>query len=169
MNKPLIPSTALSRKQKLRTRLAATLAIALCSLSIVDSDASGGAQVLGRATRSLTANDEAHLHYVSESGSNLAEEGTAIGSLPGTVKVRFTIGAVVEASFTIYPRGGGSLSGHGSGTLHLSGIYASFGGTMSVSSGTGRYGHARGTGGFYGVINRNTSASVVQTRGTLSY
>jgi hypothetical protein len=122
-----------------------------------------------RAARSLTANDEAHLRYVRESGSSLTEEGYAAGTLPGTVRVRLDIGAVVEASFTLYPRGGGSLSGRASGTLRSSGLYASFGGTMSVSSGTGRYRHARGRGGFYGTLNRQSLAAVVQTRGTLRY
>ncbi len=120
-----------------------------------------------QAARSLTPNDEGRLHLVSESGSNLVEEGSATGTLPGRARVH--IGAVIEAAFTLYPRGGGSISGHGSGTLHSSGLYASFGGSMSVSRGTGRYSHAHGTGGFYGTVNRKTFALVVQTRGILHY
>lgn len=111
--------------------------------------------------------DTAHLHYVKSSGSELLEEGQATGRLPGRVRVRLDIGATVTASFTIYTSHG-DLSGTGSGKLHSSGEYASFGGTMSVSHGTGSYGHAHGHGGFYGTINRRTYAVVVQTTGTLT-
>jgi len=121
-----------------------------------------------RAARTLNVTDTAHLHYVKAPGASLLEEGSATGGLPGTVKVRIIVGATVNATFTIYAHGG-SITGDGSGTLHGTGLYASFGGTMSVSHGTGRYTHAHGHGGFYGVINRNTDALTVQTTGTLTY
>jgi hypothetical protein len=121
------------------------------------------------SSRELNVRDEGHLHMVSESGSRIAEEGPVTGTLPGSVRVRFIIGPTVTASFTIYPHGGGSISGNGSGTLHSSGLYSSFGGSMSVTHGTGRYTHARGSGGFYGVINRRTLALTVQTIGKLRY
>jgi hypothetical protein len=37
-------------------------------------------------------------------------------------------------------------------------VVVSFAGTLTVSRGTGRYAHAHGHGGFYGVINRKTYA-----------
>jgi len=122
----------------------------------------------GHIARSLNVTDTAHLHYVRESGSDLLEEGQATGGLPGQVQARFNVGATVYATFTISTRYG-SISGKGSGKLRGTGVYASFGGTMTVSSGTGRYSHARGHGGFYGVIDRHTYASTVQTTGTLTY
>ena len=135
----------------------------------VSSSAAGDPQTLrARTARTLNVSDTAHLHDVKSAGSALLEEGNATGGLPGPVKVRFVVGATVSASFTIYAHGG-SISGHGAGTLHSSGVYASFGGTMTVSHGTGRYAHARGRGGFYGTINRNTYAVTVQTTGKLSY
>ncbi len=72
------------------------------------------------------------------------------------------------ASFTIQTKHG-TIYGSGSAALHSSGKYASFGGTLSVSHGTGSYAHARGSGKLYGVIDRRTSALTVQTAGTLSY
>lgn len=122
-----------------------------------------------RTTRALEVNDEGHLRKVGESGADLIEEGSVTGTLPGSVRVRFNIGATIIASFVLYPRGGGTLTGHGSGELHSSGRYSSFGGLMAVTSGTGHYRHAHGTGGFYGVVNRKSFALVVQTRGTLHY
>ncbi|MGA2455755.1 MAG: hypothetical protein ABSG93_19810 [Solirubrobacteraceae bacterium] len=88
------------------------------------------------------------------------------------MRVSFNLGATVAADFTIYAHGW-SIVGHGSGVLHSSksksDVYVSFGGTMAVSHGTGRYAHAHGQGGFYGVINRTNYAVTIQTTGTLSY
>lgn len=122
-----------------------------------------------RAARTLNVTDEAHLHMTSLSGSLFLEEGEARGALPGTVKVRFTVAATISGTFTIYPRGGGSISGRGSAKLNSTGIDASFAGSMSVSTGRGRYAHAHGTGGFYGVLNRRTDALTIQTTGRLTY
>jgi hypothetical protein len=123
-----------------------------------------------RAARTLNVTDTAHLHLVEESGSLIAEEGAATGGLAGTVKARFNIGATITAYYTIYPRGGGSISGYGRATLHSSGRYASFGGTLNVNHGSGRYAHAHGSGGLYGAIERRPPyAATVQTTGKLSY
>jgi len=122
-----------------------------------------------RAAHTLKVTDTGHLHYLHSSGSLLLEEGSATGTVPGNLKVRFNVGATVTAKFTLYPRNGGSISGHAEGKLHSSGRYASFGGTMSVKAGSGRYSHAHGHGGFYGVIDRETYALTVQTTGTFSY
>jgi hypothetical protein len=122
-----------------------------------------------RAASVLDVRDEGRLHLVKESGSLLLEEGPATGTLPGTVKVRFDVGATITAQFTIYARGGGSISGHGSGRLRSTGAYSTFGGTLAVTAGTGRFRHARGSGGLYGAINRKTYALTVQTIGKLSY
>lgn len=122
-----------------------------------------------QAARTLNVTDEAHMRLTGTAGSLLLEEGPATGALPGTVKVRFTVGATISGAFTIYPRGGGSITGQGSAQLHSTGAYASFGGSMSVSHGSGRYAHAHGHGGFYGTVNRHTDALVIQTTGRLSY
>jgi hypothetical protein len=159
-----------SNQSSLRWAAAGCAALALGSAALAALDAERVvAAPSARAAHVLNASDTAYLHMVSESGSLVVEEGTATGRLPGTVKARFEIGATITASYTIYPRGGGSISGHGSATLHASGAYASFGGALSVNHGTGRYTHAHGTGGLYGAINRRTYAATVQTTGTLYY
>jgi hypothetical protein len=135
--------------------------------------AGGGAQAapFGRAhaARAQSVTDTAHLRYVGEVGEGeLLEEGYASGNLPARVRVRFRVGATVTAGFTIYAHGG-TISGRGFARLHSNGTWASFGGTMSAAHGTGRFAHVHGHGGFYGVINRYTYATVVQTTGTLYY
>jgi hypothetical protein len=163
------PATGLHRQVAsiaLRRPIALAFALALTAIpSAYAAHATGSAH----AARTLNATDEAHLHLTGTSGEILEEEGPATGALPGTVKVRFTVGATISGSFTIYPRGGGSISGQGSARLHSTGLYASFGGSMSVSHGTGRYAHAHGQGGFYGTVNRHTDALVIQTTGRLAY
>ena len=138
---------------------------ALCSGEAL----AGRTPAVAHAARTLSVKDEGHLHLVRESGSELLEEGTVSGTLPGSVRVRFDVGATIYAQFTIYARGGGSISGHGSGALRSTGTYSTFGGSLSVTSGSGRYAHAHGSGGLYGAINRRTYALTVQTLGKLTF
>jgi hypothetical protein len=120
------------------------------------------------AARSFNVSDKAQLHCVRESGSDLVEEGEATGDLPGRVRAQFNVGATVYASFSIFTQYG-SISGRGSSKLGGTGVWGSFGGVITVTRGTGRYSHAHGHAGLYGVINRRTYASNVQTTGTLGY
>lgn len=127
------------------------------------------AEPSARTARTVNVADEAHLHVVHTDGELLIEEGPATGALPGTVRVRFQVGSTVSGTFTIYPRGGGSITGQGLAHLHSTGVYASFAGTTTVNHGTGRYSHVHGHGGFYGTVNRHNDTLVVQTTGQLSY
>jgi len=129
----------------------------------------------GRLPKATVARTEqltvhAHLHYVAARGSYLIEEGPAGGALAGTIKARVRITADIAGSFTFYSRGG-SVSGYGSAKLKESGAYASFGGSLKVLGGTGRYAHARGNGKLYGVYNRRSPRLelTIKTTGTLSY
>jgi hypothetical protein len=120
------------------------------------------------AARTLKATDTAHLRYISASGSLLIEEGRAAGTLPGSMKVHFDVGATFTGNFTIYASGG-SISGHGDAIPHGSGIYESFAGSLTVTGGSGRYAHAHGQAKLYGTFDRNSYALLVQTVGTLHY
>lgn len=147
----------------------AALSAALGVLAIAWACSAPALSATARGARMLNVTDEAHLRPTGSEGETLNESGSATGALPGTVRVRLTVGATVTASFTIYPRSGGSISGRGTARLHSTGTYASFGGTMYVTHGTGRYAHAHGHGGLYGTVNRHTNALVVQTTGRLAY
>jgi hypothetical protein len=122
-----------------------------------------------RAARVLNIDDTGKLRLLNASGAVLQEEGPATGTLVGTVKVRLTVHATIAAVFTITARGGGSIAGSAVATLHSSQRYSSFGGTLTVERGAGRYAHARGGGKLYGVIDRRTHALTVQTVGQLHY
>lgn len=143
--------------------------LALGATTLSTAYASGlGAPLAARAAHTLNVTDEAHLHLAGTNGSLLLEEGPATGAIPGTVRASFIVAANVTATFTIYAHGG-SLSGKGTGALHSTGLYSSFGGSLKVTGGTGRYKHAHGNGGLYGAINRKTDELTVQTTGKLSY
>jgi hypothetical protein len=143
--------------------LSAALLSAICVSAGV---ASGGA--VARQARQLKLADNAHLRYQRSEGSLVFEEGSATGALSGHMRARLDINATFTASFTLYVSGG-TLTGHGSATPHGSGRYESFGGSLVITGGTGRYAHAHGHGGLYGVFDRHTYNVTVQTTGTLSY
>ncbi len=159
-----------------RCRVPAAVALTLlgmllgAALVVVSPAAAHGAtrQQQARAARTLKATDTAHLRYISASGSLLYEEGGASGTLPGSMRVHFNVGATFTGSFTIYTRDG-TITGHGAATPHGSGVYESFAGSLVVSGGSGHYAHAHGRAGLYGTFNRDTYGLVVQTTGTLLY
>jgi hypothetical protein len=138
-------------------------------LMLAVPSASLGATVVAHNARGLRAVDTADLHRVSCSCDEVLEIGEAKGSLPGTVHADVSVGAPIVFRFTIAVRGGGTISGEGSGKPSGNPAEPSFAGTMRVTRGTGRYLHAHGKGGFYGIISRSTYAAVMQTTGTLSY
>jgi hypothetical protein len=116
----------------------------------------------------VKATDTAKLHYIKHSGAQLLEEGSAQGTLPGSMRAHCNLGTTFTASFTIYTNGG-TINGHGTATPHDTGLYESFAGTLTITGGTGRYAHAHGHAGLYGTFDRRTYALVVQTTGSLSY
>lgn len=141
----------------------------LGSAAVLSTADAGTLRATAHATRTLNVSDTAHLHEVKRPGSFIVEEGHASGTLPGRVRAEISLGAIVIATVTIYPSGGGSITGHGSGELKGRPSEPSFGGHLTIVSGTGRYAHARGAGGLYGVLVRKTLSATVTATGKLSY
>ncbi|MCL2769727.1 MAG: hypothetical protein FWD42_06400 [Solirubrobacterales bacterium] len=114
--------------------------------------------------------DSAHLTLVHANGNTLVERGRASGGLPGPVEVWLTLrNGIASSRFTIHTTGG-TLSGRGTGRLKTgNGGYDSFGGSVAVVGGTGRFRAARGRGGLYGSIYRVTDALSVVVVGELHY
>jgi hypothetical protein len=159
------------RRRELRTwRLAASF-VAVAALAWISfSSQTAGALQEAHATRVLRSSDMAKLHYIESksSGSHLFEEGSASGTLPGSMHVYANIGPTLTATFTIFTHGG-TIVGRASATPHGSGRYESFAGSLVATGGSGSFAHAHGRAGFYGVLNRLTYGMVVQTTGTLLY
>jgi hypothetical protein len=142
----------------------AALAFAVTPAGVMAAHAAAAAH----GARTASVDDTGHLHLVNASGATLSEAGPVSGTLPGRVKVRLVVRANVTASFTL-EASDGAIVGHGSAVLHSSREYSSFGGSLWVDRGTGRYRHAGGAGKLYGVIDRNSDALTVQTVGQLHY
>jgi hypothetical protein len=158
------------RLRGLYSRRIVLAALTTC-LGVILSHAPADAKnpTYARAAHVLSGNENAALHLVHANGSTLYEEGRASGSLPGAIHAWLHIGAYFAGHFVFYTRSG-AISGHGSAKSHQGHYpYVSFSGTANITSGTHRYTHVRGSLGFYGVLNRNSSSVQMQTRGTLTY
>lgn len=155
------------REKAIRSLLAAWLLALLVAVTLPGKVAASS-DPSAHTAHSLTATDTAKLHLIRHSGSSLFEEGTATGTLPGSMRVYCNIGPTLTASFTVYVHGG-TITGHGSATIHGSGTYESFSGTLTATGGTGRYARAHGKAGLYGVFNRKNYDLTVQTTGKLDY
>jgi hypothetical protein len=130
----------------------------------------GAAGPTGRAARSISLSESGHLHLTSKHGFTLNEEGSATGTIRGTIYIHLHIVANsrVTAEVNIYPHGG-SLSGQGSASYHVNGGYAYFSGSLSIARGTGNYGHAHASElRFTGTIQRRNDAVTVMLSGRLS-
>lgn len=144
----------------------AALALGLGATGI--SAADPAAQTAKRRTLNLTGT--AYLHLVRKSGNVLYERGTATGTLPGTVSARFVTSVTkVTGTVTFYPRGGGSLTLTAVGYPQSLKTVTRFTGNVAVSSGTGRFRNAVGSGTISGTANRRTWAVTVNARARLTY
>jgi hypothetical protein len=145
------------------TRFALALASLAVGLSFAAPPAGAGSGVGVR--------DEGRLHFIRESGSRILDEGPATGTIPGTVRLRFTYNGSpsVSAQFTIYARSG-TLAGEAKGKLSSpTSPNPSFRGSLRITGGTGRYAHARGSGELFGVYNRRSYGLIVQALCELRY
>lgn len=123
-----------------------------------------------RSARTVSLNETGNLHLTSKRGFTLNEQGSATGTLSGTIHVRLTIVSSkrVKAEVSI-SRNGGSISGEATASYHRSNGSASFSGSLSVSSGTGSYAHAHGSGlSFDGTIQNSNDAIAVRLGGSIS-
>jgi len=141
--------------------------VALATLAIAVVAMTGAAA----AASVLRVRDEGHLHLISSEGSELIDEGAALGSVPGKVRVHFVYNGnpTVSAQFTIYGHSG-SISGRARARLsNPTSPEPSFRGAFAITGGSGRYAHIHGTGELFGVFVRHGYALVVQTIGKLAY
>ncbi len=123
-----------------------------------------------KTARTVSLRETGNLRLTSKHGFTLDEQGSASGTLSGTIHVRLTIVSSnrVKAEVSI-SRSGGSISGEATANYRKSGGSASFSGSLSVSGGTGSYSHAHGSGlSFSGTIQNSTDAIAVHLSGPIS-
>jgi hypothetical protein len=123
------------------------------------------------AARTVSLNESGRLHLTSKKGFTLNEQGSASGTITGTIYIHLHLSSTskVTAEVSIYPSGG-SLSGNGSASYRVEGGYAVFTGTLAITRGSGKYAHARASAlRFTGQIQRRNDAVSVQLSGPLSF
>ncbi len=122
------------------------------------------------AAGSFSLNESGRLHMTSKHGFTLNEQGSASGTIKGTIYVHLSVVSTnrVTAEVNIYPRGG-SISGNGTGNYLKGNATASFSGSMAINRGSGSYAHAHGSGlSFSGTIQRSNDAVTVHVSGRVS-
>lgn len=131
---------------------------------------SSAAGTRAAAARTISLNETGRLHRTSSSGLKLNEQGSATGTIKGTIYIHLDVVSPnrVTAEVNIYPSGG-SLTGSGSSSYSVDGGTASFNGALSINRGSGSYNHAHGSGlHFSGTIQRLSGAVTVHLSGSLS-
>lgn len=159
-----------------RSRARAALVAGVMSAGVLTGIAwvgvatSSAAPPKATAAKTITLNESGQLHRTSHAGLKLNEQGSASGTIRGTIYIHLDVVSPnrVTAEISIYPSGG-SLTGSGSASYSVDGGTASFSGTMSIDRGTGTYAGAHGSGlKFSGTIQRLSGAVSVHLSGSMS-
>jgi hypothetical protein len=137
----------------------------------VSTQASGSAVgPIAREAKKIELVENARLELASEEGSSLTEKGRATGTYNAPLTATLTIHPkYVAALVTIYPHGG-SITGTARANYVVQKSTGYFGGTFTITHGTGTYRHASGKAlGISGTIDRYTFAATVKAHGQVSY
>jgi hypothetical protein len=162
----------IGRSPRLNGALAARALLlgTIVALPSLGSSVSRAAPLTAVVSNNFSLDESGNLHLTSKRGFTLNEQGTASGTVTGTIYVHLRILSTtrVSAEIGIYPRGG-SISGHGTAGYHREGASAHFSGSLSIDRGTGSYNHAQGSGlSFTGTIQRSSDAVTVHVNGRVS-
>jgi hypothetical protein len=136
----------------------------------ISSAAGSNGSPVAHASKTITLNETGQLHRTSHSGLKLNEQGSASGTIKGTIYIHLDVVSPnrVTAEVSIFPSGG-SITGTGSAAYRVNGSTASFTGTLSVDRGTGSYAGAHGSGlSFSGTIQRLSGSVTVHLSGKMS-
>ncbi|WCB96411.1 hypothetical protein DSM104299_05170 [Baekduia alba] len=101
--------------------------------------------------------------------SKFQHSGRASGTFTGTVKSRIAIehSVVLRGTVTI-ATSGGSVRMKVDGRARSLSMRTKFDGAATITGGTGRYAHAKGTGRFSGVVNRSTWHATLDATGSFT-
>jgi len=131
-----------------------------------------GGSLASRASvaRTISLSDSGRLHLTSHHGFTLNEQGSASGTVSGTIYIHLNVVSTnrVTAEINIYPHGG-SVTGYASASYHPAGADANFSGTMNIERGSGSYNGAHGSGlSFSGTVQRSNDAITVHVNGRMA-
>jgi hypothetical protein len=140
------------------------------ALGTIGSPAAHASGATALAARTISLNESGNLHLTSHHGFHLNEQGTASGTIRGTIYIHLDVSSTnrVTAEVSIYPSGS-SLTGYGTADYRSDGGQATFSGTLSISRGTGSYSGAHASDlKFSGTIQRSNDATTVRLSGPLT-
>jgi hypothetical protein len=126
-------------------------------------------QPVAIAARRVYLVENATLHLTGEGETNVIERGQASGTFdaPLTANLKLSVGHVAGL-FEIFPKGG-SISGHAQARYVVRGSIGYYGGTLTITHGTGRYSKASGSNiGISGTINHLNYELTVKAHGWAS-
>ena len=148
--------------------------ISVCALVFLASVTEHATRALGaptgpvgmQATKRINLVESANLKLISEEGATLVERGQATGTYDAPVTAAFTIHPkAVTATVTVYPHGG-SITGVAQTNYVVQNSTGYFGGTFTITRGTGNFKGASGKSlGISGTINRYSFAITVRAHG----
>jgi len=146
---------------------ALALLASIVGLTALASGAVRGPVALQAKTIDLVEN--ANLKLINEEGAALVEHGRATGTYNAPVTATFTIHPkAVTATVTVFPHGG-SITGVAQTNYVVQNSTGYFGGTFTITRGTGSFAHASGKAlGISGTINRYSFAITVKAHGEVN-
>lgn len=151
----------------------AVMMILICALTLIASMAglvtlaSGATRgPIGVQAKTVDLVENVNLKLISEEGATLIEHGQAAGTYNAPVTATFTIHPkAVTATVTVYPHGG-SITGVAQTNYVVQNSTGYFGGTLTITRGTGSFKGASGKSvGISGTINRYSFAISVKAHG----
>jgi hypothetical protein len=145
---------------------AAALTVAAGGLPVAAADAGG--RIVAREARKVYLQETAQLKLSREEGIALVEHGQAAGTYNAPMTVTLTIHPKsVTAVVTVFPKGG-SISGIAQANYVVKASTGYYGGTFTITHGTGAYRHASGKAlGISGTVNRYTFEATVKAHGPI--
>ncbi len=149
--------------------MCATTVLLLIAMGLTGQAFGTASRVTTRGARKTYLVESAQLHLTGEGESTLGERGQATGTFNAPVTSQLTLSpGHVTAIFTIYPKGG-SISGKAQARFIVRGSIGYYGGTLTITGGTGSYRHASGSNlGISGTINHLNFNLTVKAHGWLS-
>ena len=160
----------LARRSSAPGGIALALGAVACALTLGAGGAFGSTGSLhARAANTISLSENGNLHLTSHHGFHLNEQGTASGTIRGSIYIHLDVSSTnrVTAEVNIYPSNG-SLTGSGTANYRADGGQATFSGTLSILRGTGSYAGAHASGlSFSGTIQRVNDATTVHLSGPL--
>jgi hypothetical protein len=149
-----------------RVLLICATALAMSTAGLTAYASTGS--VVARQARKIYLVENARLHVVhnNEYESTIGERGQATGTFNAPVTAALTlVPSHVTAVFTIYPHGD-SISGIARANYIVKNSIGYFGGTLTITRGTGAYRRASGTNvGFSGSIDRQSFSMSIKVHG----